>query len=58
MPIEQAARIVRMLEVLVTGLAGICLLLALLVQVPPTIMVIFGLATAYGCWTFTRPITS
>ncbi|GAB2631951.1 hypothetical protein ACWDYH_23880 [Nocardia goodfellowii] len=58
MPIEQTARIVRVLEVIVTILAACCLVLAWIVDTPPGIMVIFAAVIAYGSWTFTHPIES
>ncbi|MEV0246713.1 hypothetical protein AB0H76_09015 [Nocardia sp. NPDC050712] len=56
MPIEQTVRIIRTLEIVVTVLAVFCLIAAAIVGIPPAMIVIFGAATAYGCWTFTRPI--
>ncbi|WP_194813798.1 hypothetical protein [Nocardia sp. XZ_19_385] len=58
MPIEQTARVIRMLEVLVTALAALSLILAWLVNTPPVVMVIFAAIIAYGAWTFTHPIES
>jgi flagellar biosynthesis component FlhA len=56
MPIEQATRIIRKLEVVVTVMAVFCLLMAWAVGLPALAIVVFGAACAYGGWTFTRPI--
>ncbi|MEV6276885.1 hypothetical protein [Nocardia sp. NPDC051832] len=56
MPIEQTARIIRMLEVLITALAALGLIVAWIVDTPPVLLVIFAAVIAYGSWTFTHPI--